>query len=91
MTKNGIVHLAFHPCTDALILAAADKSGHIGLWSVDADLAVPSGSASKENEGQHNGNEGQARGPGASVKGDQSGLLLHWCLAGWQPCSVHST
>ncbi len=68
MTKNGIVHLAFHPCTDKLILAAADKSGHIGLWTVDNE-AAPSGSASKENEGQAN----QAEGQGASVKGAESG------------------
>ncbi len=76
MTKNGIVHLAFHPCTDTLILAAADKSGHIGLWSVDADLARPSGSATKENEGQNHENEGQAEGQQQSVKGDKSGVLL---------------
>ncbi|KAL3141680.1 hypothetical protein ABBQ32_004368 [Trebouxia sp. C0010 RCD-2024] len=68
VTKNGIVHLAFHPCTDKLILAAADKSGHIGLWSVDHEGAAPSPSASKENEGQPN----QADGQGASVKGEES-------------------
>ncbi|DBB11441.1 hypothetical protein WJX82_009846 [Trebouxia sp. C0006] len=72
VTKNGIVHLAFHPCTDTLILAAADKSGHIGLWSVDADLARPSGSATKENEEQNHENEGQAEGQQQSVKGDKS-------------------
>ena len=76
MTKNGIVHLAFHPCTDTLILAAADKSGHVGLWSVDADLARPSGSATKENEGQHHENQAQAEGQQQSVKGDKSGVLL---------------
>ncbi len=76
VTKNGIVHLAFHPCTDNLILAAADKSGHIGLWSVDADLARPSGSATKENKGQNYENEGQAEGQQQSVKGDKSGVLL---------------
>ncbi len=87
VTKNGIVHLAFHPCTDTLILAAADKSGHIGLWSVDADLARPSGSATKENEEQNHENEGQAEGQQQSVKGDKSGVLLllllllkHCCL-----------
>ena len=84
VTKNGIVHLAFHPCTDILILAAADKSGHVGLWSVDADLARPSGSATKENEGQNHENEGQAEGQQQSVKGDKSGVLLllsdHCCL-----------
>ena len=73
MTKNGIVHLAFHPCTDKLILAAADKSGHIGLWSVDHEAMAPSPSASKENEGQSN----QADGQGATVKGqDASASLL---------------
>lgn len=35
MTQNGIVHLAFHPRSDALIMAAADKSGHVALWSID--------------------------------------------------------
>ena len=68
MTKNGIVHLAFHPCTDKLVLAAADKSGHIGLWSVDNELAAPSGSASKENEGPHE--------TGASVKGEDASKLF---------------
>lgn len=52
VTKNGIVHLAFHPCTDSLVLAAADKSGHIGLWSVDNEAQPPSASASKENQAQ---------------------------------------
>lgn len=75
MTKNGIVHLAFHPCTDKLILAAADKSGHIGLWTVDND-AAPSGSASKENEGENEGQANQAEGQGASVKGAESGMLV---------------
>ena len=71
MTKNGIVHLAFHPCTDKLILAAADKSGHIGLWTVDNEAAAPSGSASKENSGQPN----QAEVQGASVKGEESSMV----------------
>lgn len=52
MTKNGIVHLAFHPCTDSLVLAAADKSGHIGLWSVDNEARPASASESKENQAQ---------------------------------------
>lgn len=52
MTKNGIVHLAFHPCTDRLVLAAADKSGHIGLWSVDNEAQPPSASETKENQAQ---------------------------------------
>ena len=52
MTKNGIVHLAFHPCTDSLILAAADKSGHVGLWSVDNEAQPASASVSKENQAQ---------------------------------------
>ena len=90
MTKNGIVHLAFHPCTHTLILAAADKSGHIGLWSVDTDLAVPSASASKENEGQNTENEGQAKGQesdgGHSVKGNKSGLLLLLLLRQHEAC-----
>lgn len=71
MTKNGIVHLAFHPCTDKLVLAAADKSGHIGLWTVDNEAAAPSGSASKENSGQPN----QAEVQGASVKGEESSTI----------------
>lgn len=80
VTKNGIVHLAFHPCTDKLILAAADKSGHIGLWSVDNDLAAPSGSASKENKGQANQAEGQHNRNSACVKGEESSGSLHCCL-----------
>ena len=69
VTKNGIVHLAFHPCTDTLILAAAYKSGHLGLWCVDTDVAVPSGSAG---DGQDDGqDQGQA-----FVKGSKSGVVL---------------
>lgn len=70
MTKNGIVHLAFHPGTDTLILAAADKSGHIGLWSVHNDAAGPSAADSKENEGQANGQDSDE---GHSVVGDKTG------------------
>ena len=74
LTKNGIVHLAFHPCTDTLILAAADKSGHIGLWSVDNELAGPSTAASKENQGRGNGQDaGNASDTGHSVIGDNTG------------------
>ncbi|KAK9823208.1 hypothetical protein WJX72_001110 [[Myrmecia] bisecta] len=35
VNTNGIVHLAFHPASDALIIASGDKSGHVGLWNVD--------------------------------------------------------
>merc|ERR1719230_1319123 len=31
----GPVHMDFHPSTESLLLAAGDKSGHIGLWQVD--------------------------------------------------------
>ena len=37
MTRDGIVHLAFHPRSDTLVLAAADKGGHVGLWHVDRE------------------------------------------------------
>ena len=29
--------MAFHPRCDTLVLAAADKGGHVGLWHVDRD------------------------------------------------------
>ena len=37
LTRDGIVHMAFHPRSDTLILAAADKGGHVGLWHIDRD------------------------------------------------------
>jgi WD repeat-containing protein 76 len=39
IVKNSITHMAFHPSTDALLLAAADKRGSVGLWHVDAAAA----------------------------------------------------
>eukprot|EP00884_Botryococcus_braunii_P002941 jgi/Botrbrau1/12648/Bobra.67_1s0014.1 len=35
VTREGIVHLAFHPTTQRLLIAAGDKAGHVGLWDVD--------------------------------------------------------
>ncbi len=29
--------MAFHPRSDTLVLAAADKGGHVGLWHIDRD------------------------------------------------------
>ncbi len=72
MTRNGIVHLAFHPSSSALVIAAADKSGHVGLWSVDECLGGrPSASASKENRAAS-----PARGEGDDVKGVTTGKSL---------------
>ncbi|KAJ1631056.1 WD40-repeat-containing domain protein [Pavlovales sp. CCMP2436] len=34
LTKRDIVHLAFQPRSDCLLLAAADKAGHVALWDV---------------------------------------------------------
>ncbi|KAL1522976.1 hypothetical protein AB1Y20_017939 [Prymnesium parvum] len=34
-TKSATVHLQFQPRADALLLAAADKEGHVSLWHVD--------------------------------------------------------
>ena len=34
--KDGISHLAFVPRSDTLVVAAGDKSGHVGIWHVDA-------------------------------------------------------
>ena len=47
MTRDAVVHMAFHPRSDAIILAAGDKGGRIGLWQLDREsvevrsLAVP--------------------------------------------------
>lgn len=35
LTAKGTTHLAFQPRSDALIIAAGDKEGAIGLWQVD--------------------------------------------------------
>lgn len=37
VTKDGVVCLAFHPTTEAAIVAAGDKSGNLGLWNVDQE------------------------------------------------------
>ena len=34
---NGISHIQWHPSAERLIVAAADKSGNLGLWDVDHD------------------------------------------------------
>lgn len=33
--RNGIVHIAWHPGSDRLLVACSDKSGHVGLWDVN--------------------------------------------------------
>lgn len=35
VTKDATTHLAFHPTTDTLIIACADKKGNVGLWHVN--------------------------------------------------------
>lgn len=35
VTRDGVVHMAFHPRSDAIILAAGDKGGRVGLWQLD--------------------------------------------------------
>ncbi|KAL4433964.1 hypothetical protein ABPG75_000405 [Micractinium tetrahymenae] len=35
VTKDATTHLAFHPITDTLIIACADKKGNVGLWHVN--------------------------------------------------------
>jgi len=47
MTHDGIVHLAFHPASDAIILAAGDKGGHVGLWHIDREAIKSSGEEPK--------------------------------------------
>lgn len=39
VTANGISHIQWHPSSEALIVAAADKSGNVGMWHVDHDSA----------------------------------------------------
>lgn len=53
VTKNSVTHLAFMPTSADLILAAADKKGNLGLWSV--------------NEGMDNGNGAAAVNTAATV------------------------
>lgn len=35
VTKNAITHLQFNPSSSINIIAAADKSGNLGLWNID--------------------------------------------------------
>ena len=37
VTRDGVVHMAFHPRSDAIILAAGDKGGRLGIWHLDHD------------------------------------------------------
>ena len=37
---NGISHIQWHPSSERLIVAAADKSGNLGLWDVDHDSTI---------------------------------------------------
>eukprot|EP01041_Mallomonas_annulata_P000431 gene431-771_t len=39
LTQDRIVSVMFHPSTDKLLVAAGDKSGHLGLWDVDSLVA----------------------------------------------------
>lgn len=40
-TRNATVHLRFQPREDTLLLAAADKDGHVSLWHVDRHESSP--------------------------------------------------
>lgn len=54
MTGNGVVHLAFHPSPDHILLACGDKDGRVSLWSVDQDpdpLTLTEAAAAREGEG----------------------------------------
>lgn len=37
VVKHRIFSAAFHPSSSSLLVAAGDKWGHVGLWSLDAD------------------------------------------------------
>uniref|UniRef100_A0A673BKQ1 WD repeat-containing protein 76 n=2 Tax=Sphaeramia orbicularis TaxID=375764 RepID=A0A673BKQ1_9TELE len=37
VVKDRIFSAAFHPCTSSLFMAAGDKWGRVGLWSVESD------------------------------------------------------
>jgi len=36
VTRQGVTHLEFHPSAGTPVVAAGDKSGHVGLWNFDA-------------------------------------------------------
>merc|ERR1712219_93290 len=38
VTKSGTVHLDIMPRTDRLVVAAGDKEGHVGVWSLSSDF-----------------------------------------------------
>ena len=42
VTKNATVHMAFQPRADSLVIACADKQGHVSLWRVDCAEEHPS-------------------------------------------------
>ena len=43
MTNNGISHIQWHPSSSHLILAAADKSGNVGLWNLASQKKASQG------------------------------------------------
>lgn len=45
ITTAAVVHLSFHPWSDSLVLAAADKGGRIGLWTSSAAAPLEDASA----------------------------------------------
>ena len=52
VVKNSVTHLAFHPTTNMVLLASADKRGGLGLWVVDDEIlseALNSNILSKSN------------------------------------------
>ena len=55
VTRDGIVHLAFHPTAPKLLLAAGAKSGRISLFDVNASTGAPTDDAGVlEFAGVHN-------------------------------------
>lgn len=54
VTPKGVTHLCFQPRSDALLLASADKDGHIALWRADR----PSGAEQEKGAAEEGDDDG---------------------------------
>lgn len=55
--KTACTHLQWHPRDDALMIAAGDKQGHVGLWRVDTEAAAAAAEGGEGGEGSGDGSE----------------------------------
>ncbi|KAI3434695.1 hypothetical protein D9Q98_002758 [Chlorella vulgaris] len=94
VTKDATTHLAFHPTSDTLVVACADKKGNVGLWHINEGSFRPPAwqgqpilrprtqQQQHEGAGQQAEHEGQEGGPGAQPAGAAGTAALSLDAAG---------